>query len=140
MVIFVEGTHDVVVLRFTGNDLTLNDQRPFQTAIEPFLTSHKRIILDMQDVRMVDGYGIGTLLSCLNHLRSKGGDLKFVHVAPPLRIFFEIARVSRMFEFYESLPLALAAFDQNRSEVALPADTPVPMMGLPDCGASASAD
>jgi anti-anti-sigma factor len=142
MVIFVEATHGVVVLRITGSDLTLTDQRPFQAAIEPFLSSHHRIILDMQDVRMVDGYGIGTLMSCLHQLRGKGGDLKIVHVAPPLRTFFEIARVSRMFEFYESLPHALAAFAQPPREEGQPHAglEMFPPAGLNQCPATGAAD
>jgi anti-anti-sigma factor len=115
MVIFVEATHDVVVLRITNSDLTQNDHRLFLTAIEPFLATHHRVVLDMQDVRMLDGFGIGTLMDCLNFLRNKGGDLRFVNVAPRLRTFFEIARVSRMFQFFDSLETALASFETESS-------------------------
>jgi anti-anti-sigma factor len=142
MVIFVEATHDVVVLRITSSDLTRHDQRPFQAALEPFLNSHRRLVLDMQDVRMVDGYGIGTLMSCLHQLRNKGGDLKMVHVAPPLRTFFEIARVSRMIEFHDSLPQALAAYSiPQHAEAPRPSAVEMfPAAGMSDCPAPGAAD
>jgi anti-anti-sigma factor len=110
MLIFVESAHDVAVLRLTSRELTLYDKQTFQTAIEPFLSSNSRMLLDLQDVRTVDGHGIALLLECLHQLRAKGGDLKLLHVADNLRDFFEIARCHRLFEFHTSLREALDSF------------------------------
>jgi anti-anti-sigma factor len=113
MLIFVEAAHDVAVLRIAARDLTLYDHQSFLREIEPFLSRHSRLLLDMEDVQTIDGYGISTLLGCLNQLRQKGGDLKLMRVTAPVRDFFEIARVHRLFEFYNTLPEALAAFGAN---------------------------
>jgi anti-sigma B factor antagonist len=118
MLIFVEAAHDVAVLRIASRDLTLHDKQTFTRAIEPFLSGHSRLLLDMEDVQTIDGYGIGTLLGALNQLRQKGGDLKLINVQPPVRDYFEIARVNRLFEFHSSLPEALASFRSNGHSAA----------------------
>ena len=110
MLILVEARHDVAILRISTRDLTLHDHESFSKALEPFLSHHSHLLLDMDDVQTIDGYGIGILLACLNQLRQKGGDLKLMNVNESIRDYFEIARVHRLFEFHRSLPAALASF------------------------------
>jgi anti-anti-sigma factor len=110
MLILVESRHDVAILRISTRDLTLHDHATFSKALEPYLSHHSNLLLDMDDVQTIDGYGIGILLDCRNQLRQKGGDLKLMNVNEAIRDYFEIARVHRLFEFHRSLPAALASF------------------------------
>jgi anti-anti-sigma factor len=57
-------------------------------------------IVDMQDVHFIDSSALGTLVQGLKRFRARGGDLMLASLQQPVRIIFELTRLSDAFLIY----------------------------------------
>jgi anti-sigma B factor antagonist len=51
------------------------------------------------------------LLSCLRQVNAKGGDLKLCCLTKQVRVIFELVRLHRIFELFDTREAAAKAFD-----------------------------
>ena len=73
----------------------------------------KRIIFNLQKMEHVDSSGLGALVSILQWVNSNGGSLKLCCLQPRPKIVFDITKVYRIFEVYNTEQEALAAFSEK---------------------------
>jgi anti-sigma B factor antagonist len=70
----------------------------------------KKIIVDLEQVEFVDSSFLSSLIAGLKQVSSQNGDLKLVGVQPSVKYIFQITRLEKVFEIYDSLEAALKKF------------------------------
>ncbi len=100
----------VTVLMVPGEFLDAHTVNEFKRTTTPLLQTSARIVLDMRHVRFVDSAGLGAILSCLRQLHATGGQLKLCGLLKPVRALFELVRLHRIIEIYNTQEEALKAF------------------------------
>ncbi len=113
MELSAEKIGDVRVITVPGNHLDASVADDFKDAMIPLIEDQTKVLLDMKGLRFVDSAGIGAILSCLRRLSARDGDLKLCGVSAPVRASFEVARMHRIIDIFDTCDEALAAFAQE---------------------------
>jgi anti-anti-sigma factor len=71
------------------------------------------VLVDLTGVHYIDSSGLATLVECLQHLSSYGGKLALVGATKTTRDVFAIARLDKIFTFYDDEKEALAHIPAN---------------------------
>lgn len=70
----------------------------------------KFILIDLQNVSMIDSFGLGTLVSMHSKLRMAGGRLYLCSLQKQARFLFDISALDRMFDVFPDQATFRAAF------------------------------
>lgn len=103
--------NNVLVLELTIESLDAGNVRKLKEVIAEQIGSSNRVVLDLSHLNFVDSSGLGVMLSCLRSVRERGGDLRLCSMTPTVRSLFELMRMHRVFNIYETKDEALHAFD-----------------------------
>ena len=68
------------------------------------------VVIDLKHLRFIDSSGLGSFLSALRVLHTNGGDLKLSHMSKPIRTMFELVRMHKIFEIFNTTEDALRSF------------------------------
>ena len=68
------------------------------------------ILFDLEKMSHVDSSGLGVLVLFLQRANAKGGTVKLARLQPHPRIVFDITKVYRVFEIFDSVEAALGSF------------------------------
>jgi len=101
---------DVTIITVPGPRLDASQSPAFKRSIAPVLTASPKVIFDMSELQFVDSTGLGTIVSCLKMLNASGGDLKLCGLSKSIRALFELVRLHRVFDIYNSKEEAAGAF------------------------------
>jgi anti-sigma B factor antagonist len=71
----------------------------------------RKMLINMENVHYLSSAVLGKLISVHKALRMDGGVLKLSNIAPPIYEVFEITRLNRVFDIFETEAEALEAFD-----------------------------
>jgi anti-sigma B factor antagonist len=71
---------------------------------------NKNVIVDLGLAEFVDSSFLGTLVAGLKKATMKSGDLKIVGLQPPVRAMFELTRLYRIFDIFDTVDDALNSF------------------------------
>lgn len=112
MKVTLEVIDNVAVLVLPGENLDAGNVKEFKRDILPALDGQSKVILDMSELKFVDSSGLGAILSCLRQLNANGGELKLCQMLKPVRALFELVRMHRIFDLYNTREEALVAFRQ----------------------------
>ena len=110
MQIAVEKKDDVVIARIPVADLDAANSGEFKHDIAPILESGTKVVIDLSAVRFVDSSGLGAMLSCLRQMTARGGDLKLSGMSQQVRATFELVRMHRIFDIFDTNDEAILAF------------------------------
>ncbi len=105
-----EKIGDVTVVELKTDVLDANNAKEFRADISPILEKNQQVVFDMSQVGFLDSSGCGTILSCLRQLNSAGGDLKMYGLQKPVRTLFELIRMHRIIEIFNTKEEALKSF------------------------------
>ena len=78
----------------------------------PLLIEDAKVVFDMSTLRFVDSSGLGALLSCLRQLNSVGGDMNLCGMSKQVRALFELVRMHRIFDIFNTPEEAVRSFQQ----------------------------
>lgn len=106
----IETVGDVVVIFIGHEHLDASNTKDFKRDVMNAINSQVKVVFDLSKVQFVDSSGCGAILSCLRHLNSVGGDLKLCNISKPVRLLFELVRMHRIFEIFNSRDEAINAF------------------------------
>ena len=110
MELLIENIGDVTVVVLLADELDANNAKWFKSQIFPIVGKNRKLVLDMSHVRFVDSSGCGVLLSVLRVSGSANGDVKLAGVQQPVHALFELVRLHRIVEMYESREIAVRSF------------------------------
>ncbi len=101
---------DVVVVAVPGPSLDASNSRNFKKEMTRAVETAMNMVWDMSQVQFVDSSGLGAIVSCLKQLNAKGGDLRICGLSKGVRTLFELVRLHRVVEIYNTREEALSAF------------------------------
>jgi len=102
--------NDVLVVELREDNLDASNVREFKEAIQALIHGRTRVVLDMSGVKFVDSSGLGALISCLRLLNSQKGDFKLCSMSKTVRALFELMRMHRVFNIFDTREEAVRSF------------------------------
>lgn len=101
---------DVAVIKCAGS-LDADSIPVFKkAAYDLFDKGTIKFVLDASQMDFVDSMGLGVLISLLRRVKQKDGDIKVASLTPDVKTVFEITRLYKLFDVYESAKEAVEGF------------------------------
>ena len=100
---------NAVIVSITGDALDASNAKFFKENIQPILSAHQVVLIDMSTLNFLDSSGLGALLTCLRTMNNKEGELKLFAMTKPVQALFELVRMHRIFNIYNSKEEVLAS-------------------------------
>ena len=104
-----EMVGDVLKVSLDGR-LVAACSEEFKEAMFEHLKDHKSVLFDLTRMVHVDSSGLGVLVTILQRVNSHGGSVKLACLQPRPRIVFDITKIYRVFEIYDTVDAAIASF------------------------------
>ena len=105
-----EKIGDVAVVTVQTDVVDAGNAKEFRSGISPVLEKERNVVFDMRLVNFLDSSGCGTILSCLRQLNNAGGDLKMFGLQNEVRTLFELIRMHRIIEIFNTKEEAVKSF------------------------------
>jgi anti-sigma B factor antagonist len=103
----IENIGDVAIIALTAN---LFQSENFKTCLTAIMQKYNKLVFDMRNVKLIDSTGCGILLTCLKKLTGAGGDLRLCRVQTPVLTLFELLRIHRVVDMFDTREEAAASF------------------------------
>ncbi len=110
MIFNVEQQAGVVIALLPGDTLDASNAKDFKAGVDNLIVPKAKLIFDMSQLKFVDSSGLGAILSCLRRLHDIGGELKLCAMTKPVRALFELVRMHRVFEIFNSRDEAIRSY------------------------------
>lgn len=68
------------------------------------------VVVDLKEVRFIDSSGLGALVSGFKNASSRQGELKLSSLQSQVKSMFELTRLHRVFDIYQTVDEAIDAF------------------------------
>jgi len=101
----------VVIITIEGKMVGGPDATLLSEKLHEYIESQTNsMLLDMAKVDWMNSSGLGILIGGLSTVRSRGGNLKLLHVGKKPRELFAITKLDRIFEMHDEEDTAIASF------------------------------
>ena len=110
MDIDIQDKNDVRIITVNSQSLDASNVGEFKSLIMPKLDSEDKVVLVLTKLEFVDSSGLGAFLSCMRKVTSSGGVFKLAGLNSTVRSLFELVRMHRVIEIYNTTDEAIAAF------------------------------
>ena len=102
---------DVLVISFTEpQTLEASNVGPFRETVANLVKDATKILIDMGNITFLDSSGLGALVAIWRSISSRDGEVKLCRISPSVRTVFELTRIHRIFEIYDTEEEALASY------------------------------
>ncbi len=92
-------------------DIDINSSPDIREAFEKGVKNKAmKILVNLNSVSYVDSSGLATLVEMLKKTRVYGGKLRISNLAPKVKSLFEITKLEKLFEIFETEEEAIAGF------------------------------
>ena len=119
-----ESIGPITVITPVGSYLDASRSKEFRRDVVDRLITPSRILLDLSEIQFIDSSGCGAILACSRQVNPSGqgpGDVKLCGVTKQVRLVFEMVRLHKIMEIYNSRDEAIRAFEVDLAQVASPA-------------------
>ena len=106
----IEKIAEVTVVSVLTEVIDAGNADEFKAGFASIVEKNKKIVLELGRVNFIDSSGCGSLLSCHRQTKSLGGDLKICGVQEMVRTLFELVRMYRVIDIFDSKEEAVKAF------------------------------
>lgn len=108
-----ENIGDILKVSLAGH-LAADSSEEFKNMMLERMKKHKQILLNLQQVGHVDSTGLGALVLVQQRQQhSQAGVIKLCCLQPRPKIIFNITRVSRIFDIFDTETAALESFSNH---------------------------
>ena len=104
-----ETVDDVLKVSLDGRLVAACSEEFKETMFER-LKDSKSILFDLSKMAHIDSSGLGALVSILQRVNANGGVVKLACLQSRPRIVFNITKIYRVFDIYDTVEEALASF------------------------------
>ena len=101
----------VMVARVRGRAIDSSNAKDFKSAISPLISPEAKLVFDLAQVDFVDSTGLGALISCLRQAQNSQADIKLCSLSKPVRALFELVRMHKVFNIFNSPEEAVHSYD-----------------------------
>ena len=112
---FTQETKDnILVITPERDSLDASDAPEFKEKVMELIRNNKSnsVIFDLNKLQFIDSSGLGSFLSVLRALNAQGGDLKLSRMNSQIKTMFELVKMHKIFEIYNSTEDAIQSFKQ----------------------------
>jgi anti-sigma B factor antagonist len=102
MTINTEDVDGILVAKLLEDALDASNAKEFKTKVATLIKPGTKLVFDLSSLKFVDSSGLGALLSCLRQLSASGGVFKLCAMVKPVRALFELVRMHRVFEIFNT--------------------------------------
>lgn len=107
---------DIVVIGLgEPGTLEASNVGPFRETMANLVKDATRVLIDMGNITFLDSSGLGALVAIWRSISSRDGEIKLCRIGPSVRTVFELTRIHRVLEIYDTEEEALASY-QTGSE------------------------
>ena len=101
----------VTVLDLSGRIALGEGSALLRTTIRALLNDQRtNILLNLAEVNYIDSSGIGELVSAFTAVKSKGGEMKLLHLTKKVHDLLQITKLFTVFDVYSDESTALRSF------------------------------
>jgi anti-sigma B factor antagonist len=111
MTLTMENFEDVTVVEVPGAALDSSISSDFKTAASSLMKPGAKVVFDLTRTRFVDSMGLGVIVSCLRQVHAVQGELKLCGMNNAVRTLFELVRMHRVFEIFNTREEAVRSFN-----------------------------
>ncbi len=110
-----ERENNVIVITPEGESLDARDAQDFKDKVIDVIYANDadNVVLNLSHLNFVDSSGLGSFLSILRLLHSRGGELKLAGMNKSIRTMFELVSMHKIFEIYETTHEAVKSFPSH---------------------------
>jgi anti-sigma B factor antagonist len=108
--ISTEKIDDITMVTLQAESLDASNAGEFKRCVAATVGPKAKIILDLGRVQFIDSTGCGAILSYLRQLNPVGGDLKICSVSKGVRSLFELVRMHKILDIFNTCDEAKKAF------------------------------
>jgi anti-sigma B factor antagonist len=105
----IETVGNVSVLTLSDDFLDASNAPALKQQVTTLVERSCRLVIDLGRVEFVDSSGCGAILTCLRQVNGMGGKLVVCGVTRPVRALFELVRMNRILDVYDSRDGAIKA-------------------------------
>ena len=98
----IEKMNGFTLVKLEEESIDSGNVKDFKQVFQPVVDDGGKVIFDMSSIDFVDSSGLGSILSVMRQLTSKGGDLRICGMRKPVRALFELVRFHRILDVYNS--------------------------------------
>ena len=110
MKISQKQNNDITIFNVDG-DVDINSSPDMREAFEDIAnTKVMKVVVNLSGVPYVDSSGLATLVEMLKKTRSYGGKLHLASLAPKVKSLFEITKLEKLFDIFDTEEEAIANF------------------------------
>ncbi|MBS1370176.1 MAG: STAS domain-containing protein [Lentisphaeria bacterium] len=88
----------------------------FKETVSGWLGENRFLLFDLAGMSHIDSSGLGVLVYILQKANAQEGAVKLACLQPRPRIVFDITKVYRIFEIFDSIDAALASFEADSKQ------------------------
>jgi anti-sigma B factor antagonist len=117
-----ETIGDLTMVDVDVPHLDASTARQFRREVVAKLPATAKVILDLRRVKFIDSSGCGAILACLRQLDAEGngpGALKLCGASRPVRALFEMVKLHKLVEIYNTREEAIQAYELLGTESVL---------------------
>jgi anti-sigma B factor antagonist len=114
MNLIVDRIGPITVVAFPGPSLDASNNREFVETFSLLLAQDASIVFDMSQLRFVDSSGLGSMMVCMRHVKASGGTLKLCGLSKSVQALFELVRMNRVFEIYQTREEAIQSLQSSQ--------------------------
>ncbi len=96
--------------------LEASNVEDFRKAMANILENVRRVLLDLGNVTFLDSSGLGALVAIWSKVSSNDGEIKLCRIGPAVATLFEITRIHRILELYDTEEEAIASYEKLSSD------------------------
>jgi anti-sigma B factor antagonist len=108
--IATEKAEGIIFLTLATDSLDASNTDEFKQTVAGSVEPKAKIVLDLGQVDFIDSSGCGAILGLLRQLNEAGGELKLCSVTKAVRSLFELIRLHKILDLYDSREAAAQAF------------------------------
>ena len=106
-----EQRHNDVVVCLPEGEININNSPQLRKAFDDIIKrNEKKILVDFSKVSYIDSSGLATLIEMHQRLKKTGGKLRFSGMDQKVKNVFEITKLHKLFEIFDTQEMALKDF------------------------------
>ena len=86
------------------------NNRAFEKDVARWMEPDAKLVFDLTQVKHLDSSGLGSIVACLKHMRTAGGDLKLCGLSKQIRTLFELVRMHHVFDIFNTRQEAIDSY------------------------------
>lgn len=104
--------HDIVIVTPDAQRIDAENVDEFKELMEPILEGNRHIVLNLKHTEFMDSSAMGVVLYCVREVSAVGGEMAICSPSETIRTAFDLIRMGRMVDIYDTREEACASLRQ----------------------------